>query len=237
MKATLITAVLCLFLIIPAAAQKDVTTKPAAEKAGEPAKQAVEKPVPPGSVDPIWKRTLAAGETFTETFEEGWDHRWFFTEKISVVADKDGKGHVLNFSGLGHAELIMEFQDFTLDYRLKPGKGVGFVSLRIRGEPPDTTNYGVVFEEKRILIQRHAQRQMRIIAMARTGVTPNKWHKVSIKLVGSQIDVSLDDKKVVSAKDSKPLPPGMIAFFVHQGAADWAIDDVKITGQGEAAAK
>ena len=234
---------LSLCLTFPGLARQSAATQPTPNKQkatkSSDVKESQSK-TSPAQTTPMEKaaqsqsKMAAAEGAFTETFEDGWDSSWHFTKNVSVVSDPEGKGYVLSIQDPGFADVGREFKDFTLDFRIKPAKEgqeapVIQVSLRVKGEPPQQSSYQVILHQKRSEVRREVKQQQRTLAQAHQGLTPDTWQKVSIKLVGGQIDVSLEDQQILSANDTKNLPSGLIAFFCHGGGKGFLLDDITIT--------
>lgn len=234
---------ICLCLSFPGLVRQTSATQTATAKQnvskGSDVKESQSK-APPAQTAPTEEaaqpqaKAEASEGVFTENFEDGWDSRWHFTENVSVVSDPEGKGQVLSFQDPGFAEVGLDAKDLTVDFRIKPAKEaqeapVVQVSLRVHGEPPQQSAYQVILHQKRSEIRREVNQQQRTLAAAHQGLTPDTWQKVSIKLVGGQIDVSVEDQPILSAKDTKTLPSGLIAFFCHGGGHGFLLDDVTVT--------
>jgi len=167
--------------------------------------------------------TVTPTSGLTEAFNTAAPAGWILLPGAVVEAG------ALTCSGLGHGVWIASFPaDFTLSLRYRQGPGLGQIIFRYTGELPKDTDYRLQLHELGVQIIRVAGGQESTLIQQRSPITQGGWHDVVLQVIGGQITLTIDAKKVLSVTDPQPLPNGIMGF----GAVNTtgiAFDDIAVS--------
>jgi type VI protein secretion system component Hcp len=167
-----------------------------------------------------------AQQTVTENFE-GQLQNWELHDGAQIV-QQQRVGKVLQFGQHGFAAWDVQVaQNFTLQMSVKVQQESMFgMIFRNTGEPPNHSEYQVVYEAGQMHILKIADGQESTLA-AGSGPQPNTWANLSVQVNAGRITVAVNNQQVASASDRAPLSQGGgLAFH----GANASIDTLTLAG-------
>jgi len=175
-------------------------------------------------------RVVRFAENFDRDPVNGWEYHGQYA--FPTV----GNGRALATKGAAIWVAAGEVADFTMKLRFGYERGIGLVDFR------HARRYGMS-DRYTLLLSRRGVGLIRVqdlpndveekeLASAQLSLAPQTWHDVIIQAAGGQIKVWIDGKGVLSARDPKPLRPGLCALSTEAGIALY--DDVILIPQGKA---
>lgn len=176
--------------------------------------------------------SLVQGAVMLENFEQPSPQGWELLPGAQVQAVDRGSALVCDDGGHG-VWIATRARDLTLQFRYRPGQGVGRVAVSASGEPPNAQEYSIVLAPGEIGVDRVASGQVQNLAGGAVMLQPNSWYDMTVQVQGGRISVSVGGQTVVTAVDRQPLPAGTIAFGALEGSG-FAFDNVALLPAGGA---
>ena len=167
----------------------------------------------------------ALAQQMTESFDGGQLENWELGEGAKVV--QQGRSNVLKFQQHGFAGwMVQPAQSFTLQFSamVQQESMLGVIFCN-NGEPPNHSEYQLVFEGERLHLIKIANGQDAELGSGGS-LSPNTWVTVSLQVNGGQMAVTLNNQQVISATDRQPLTQSGLAFHGFNAA----IDTISLTG-------
>jgi type VI protein secretion system component Hcp len=175
---------------------------------------------------------LVQGAVMVENFDQPSPQGWELLPGAQVQAVDRGSALVCDDGGHG-VWIAARARDLTLQFRYRPGQGVGRVAVSASGEPPNAQEYSIVLAPGEIGVDRVASGQVKNLAGGTVMLRPNSWYEMTVQVQGGRISVSVGGQTVVTAVDRQPLPAGTIAFGALEGSG-FAFDNVALMPAGGA---
>lgn len=177
-----------------------------------------------GCFVPVQARPAGQIEVYREDFEDGEAQGWDLGSGWSIQLDGDntvlaGKGHVI-------AGPVLQYDDFTLAFRVKVVQGNTLFNYRTY----NGTRYLVDFQPKRTVLSKQTGEQtfLEAVVTAETTHRTGQWHQVEISGQGGTLQFKVDGRMEWTYTDPDPLP---IGGFTFEPIGDSLVyfDDITIT--------
>ena len=165
----------------------------------------------------------AETQIFYDDFNSGIDN-WDLEQGWSVISDNGNQ--VLQ--GIQHtfAATYLEGAPNKLELKLKLLQGSIHINIRSKPTPEGLNRYFIGLNEGGGYIQKQINNNFQPLKNGK-GISLNEWHNIKIEIIGSRIDVFVDDNLVLSVQDKDLLNEGGISFETHNNSIAY-IDDVKV---------
>ncbi len=173
----------------------------------------------------IFVQSAEAVETqiFYDDFESGIDN-WDLGQGWSVILDNGN--HVLQGTQHTFTTTYLEGVPNKLELKLKLLQGAIHINTRSKQTPEGLNRYFIGLNEGGSYIQKQINNDFQPLKNGK-GISLNEWHNIKIEIIGSRIDVFVDDNLVLSVQDKDLLNEGDISFETHDNSIAY-VDDVKV---------
>ncbi len=173
----------------------------------------------------IFVQSAEAVETqiFYDDFESGIDN-WDLGQGWSVILDNGN--HVLQGTQHTFTTTYLEGVPNKLELKLKLLQGAIHINIRSKPTPEGLNRYFIGLNEGGSYIQKQINNDFQPLKNGK-GISLNEWHNIKIEIIGSRIDVFVDDNLVLSVQDKDLLNEGDISFETHDNSIAY-VDDVKV---------
>ena len=193
--------------------------------------------------------TAAHGQCdFSESFDQGTDHAWEFTDPTAVAVQDD----VLEIQFTGppnHSEwAILEacsYTDLYIHVRMRDLNGSGNKIVRFRnfGSGGEINGYGVNVRSSPfndVVLAKKLYGPTQILAAAYLPFTheTDQWVRVDIFVSGATVNVHVNGGSLIQFTDPTPIASGWVGLTVHAGNSGIAhaqFDDFQIGSYGAVA--
>ncbi len=173
----------------------------------------------------IFVQSAEAVETqiFYDDFESSIDN-WGLGQGWSVILENGNS--VLQGTQHTFASTYLEGVPNKLELKLKLLQGSIHINIKSKSMPEGMNRYFIGFNENGSYIQKQLDNNFYFLKNGE-GISLNKWYNIKIEIIGSRIDVFVDDNIVLSVQDNNLLNEGGISFETHDNSIAY-IDDVKV---------
>ena len=165
----------------------------------------------------------AETQIFYADFKSGIDN-WDLGQGWSVILENGN--HILQGTQHTFAATYLEGVPNKLELKLKLLQGSIHINIRSKPTPEWLNRYFIGLNEGGGYIQKQINNDFQPLKNGK-GISLNEWHNIKIEIIGSKIDVFIDDNLVLSVQDKDLLNEGGISFETHDNSIAY-IDDVKV---------
>lgn len=162
-------------------------------------------------------------QIFYDDFKSGIDN-WDLGQGWSVILENGN--HVLQGTQHTFTTAYLEGVPNKLELKLKLLQGSIHINIRSKPTPEGLNRYFIGLNEGGGYIQKQINNDFQPLKNG-NGISLNEWHNIKIEIIGSGIDVFVDDILVLSVQDKDLLNEGGISFETHDNSIAY-MDDVKV---------